>query len=85
MGLDAKRLTALGGGGTGGMVMGLAAAKPMPVTRTAARTAKRNFDADEVMDICLLWVQLCTKRVTEKGWFGYNKSNYFVNYERSTT
>jgi hypothetical protein len=72
-------------GGSGGGRMGLAIARFAPVTRTAARTAKRNFDTDEVMDICLLLVQLCTKRVTEKRWFGYNKSNYFVNYERSTT
>ena len=48
-------------GGSGGGRTGLAVARLAPVIRTAARMAKRNFDTDEVKDINLLWVQLCTK------------------------
>jgi hypothetical protein len=68
----ADKVGCVGGGGMG--IPGpLAKATLLESTRTAARMAKWNLKLFDVMDNCLLQVQLCTKRVTQKCHQGYNK------------
>jgi ABC-type cobalamin transport system permease subunit len=79
-GLIDETLT-LGGtvGGNGGTMTGLATVKTVLITKKVIRMATRAFNAFKVMVVCLLAVKLRTKRVTQMGRNGYNKSNHFLN------
>jgi len=67
-------------GGSGGTITGLAAAVTAPVTRAAVSTASWSLNLFFVMELNLLRVLLCIKRVTQKLCNIYNKSNHSVNY-----
>ena len=56
---------------------GLATARTVLTATVAARIAIRDLMQIEVIGGVLLWVKLCTKRVTQMGEIGYYKSNHY--------